>query len=101
MFACQLPVAPTSTTETQNTLSQRPGSGGEHSQSDRTLGLAYTNPAIGFVQSQSRNLFLMEGHLIRDQEDHTGYIEVFMQGKCGRNTETTFDIKKVIGIYGN
>ena len=24
---------------------------------------------------------------------HTGYIEVFMQGKCGRNTETTFDIK--------
>ena len=26
---------------------------------------------------------------------HTGYIEVFMQGKCGRNTETTFDIKWV------
>ena len=25
--------------------------------------------------------------------DHTGYIEVFMQGKCGRNTEATFDIK--------
>ena len=25
--------------------------------------------------------------------NHTGYIEVFMQGKCGRNTETTFDIK--------
>ena len=24
---------------------------------------------------------------------HTGYIEVIMQGKCGRNTETTFDIK--------
>ena len=24
---------------------------------------------------------------------HTGYIEVFMQVKCGRNTETTFDIK--------
>ena len=24
---------------------------------------------------------------------HTGYIEVFMQGKCGHNTETTFDIK--------
>ena len=23
---------------------------------------------------------------------HTGYIEVFMQGKCGRNTETTFAI---------
>ena len=22
---------------------------------------------------------------------HTGYIEVIMQGKCGRNTETTFD----------
>ena len=32
---------------------------------------------------------------------HTGYIEVFMQGKCGRNTETTFDIKWVIGTYGN
>ena len=25
--------------------------------------------------------------------EHTGYIEVIMQGKCGRNTETTFDIK--------
>ena len=24
---------------------------------------------------------------------HTGYIEVIMQGKCGRNTETTFDNK--------
>ena len=24
---------------------------------------------------------------------HTGYIEVIMQGKCGRNTETTFDIR--------
>ena len=24
---------------------------------------------------------------------HTGYIEVIMQEKCGRNTETTFDIK--------
>ena len=24
---------------------------------------------------------------------HTGYIKVIMQGKCGRNTETTFDIK--------
>ena len=24
---------------------------------------------------------------------HTGCIEVIMQGKCGRNTETTFDIK--------
>ena len=24
---------------------------------------------------------------------HTGYIEVIMQGKCGHNTETTFDIK--------
>ena len=23
----------------------------------------------------------------------TGYIEGIMQGKCGRNTETTFDIK--------
>ena len=32
---------------------------------------------------------------------HTGYIEVFMQGKCGRNIETTFDIKWVIGTYGN
>ena len=32
---------------------------------------------------------------------HTGYIEVFIQGKCGRNTETTFDIKGVIGTYGN
>ena len=30
---------------------------------------------------------------------HTGYIEVFMQGKCGRNTESTFDIKWVIGTY--
>ena len=28
---------------------------------------------------------------------HTGYIE----GKRGRNTETTFDIKWVIGTYGN
>ena len=25
---------------------------------------------------------------------HTGYIEVFMQGKCGRDTETTFELKK-------
>ena len=32
---------------------------------------------------------------------HTGYIEVIMQRKCGRNTETTFDIKWVIGTYGN
>ena len=32
---------------------------------------------------------------------HTGYIEVVMQGKCRRNTETTFDIKWVIGTYGN
>ena len=32
---------------------------------------------------------------------HTGYIEVIMQGKCGRNTEITFDIKWVIGTYGN
>jgi hypothetical protein len=24
---------------------------------------------------------------------HTGYIEVIIQGKCRRNTETTFDIK--------
>ena len=32
---------------------------------------------------------------------HTGYIEAIMQGKCGRNTETTFDIKWVIGTYGN
>ena len=33
--------------------------------------------------------------------NHTCYIEVIMQGKCGRNTETTFDIKWVIGTYGN
>ena len=33
--------------------------------------------------------------------NHTGYIEVIMQRKCGRNTETTFDIKWVIGTYGN
>ena len=24
---------------------------------------------------------------------HTGYIEFIMKGKCGRNTETTFDIR--------
>ena len=24
---------------------------------------------------------------------HTGYIEVFIQGKCGRDTETTFELK--------
>ena len=31
---------------------------------------------------------------------HTGYIEVIMQEKCGGYTETTFDIKWVIGTYG-
>ena len=39
--------------------------------------------------------------LMTQRGEHTGYIEVFMQGKCGRNTETTFDIKWVIGTYGN
>ena len=32
---------------------------------------------------------------------HTGYIEVFMQGKCGRDTETTFELKRRFGIHGN
>ena len=27
---------------------------------------------------------------------HTGYIEVFMQGKCRRDTETTFELKKKV-----
>ena len=34
------------------------------------------------------------------KQAHTGYIKVIMQGKCERNTETTFDIKWVIGTYG-
>ena len=32
---------------------------------------------------------------------HTGYIEIFMQGKCGRDTETTFELKRRFGIHGN
>ena len=32
---------------------------------------------------------------------HAGHIEVIMQGKYGRNTETTFHIKWVIGTYVN
>ena len=32
---------------------------------------------------------------------HTGYIKVFMQGKCGRDTGTTFLLKRRFGTYGN
>ena len=32
---------------------------------------------------------------------YTGYIEVFMQGKCGRDTETTFELKRRFGTHGN
>ena len=32
---------------------------------------------------------------------HTGHIEVFMQGKCGRHTETTFELKRRFGTHGN
>ena len=51
------------------------------------------------IQAIFLNLFYFN-HLI-DLNSHTGYIKVFMQGKCGRNTETTFDIKWVIGTYSN
>ena len=32
---------------------------------------------------------------------HTGYIEVFIQGKCGRDTETTFELKRRFGTHDN
>ena len=35
------------------------------------------------------------------ESPHTVYIEVFMQGKCGRDTETTFKLKRMFGTHGN
>ena len=53
------------------------------------------------IYSHSRMGHYFFSYLLTWEVDHTGYIEVIMQGKCGRNIETTFDIKWVIGIYGN
>ena len=33
--------------------------------------------------------------------NHTGYIEVFMQGKCGHDTETTFELEIMFGNHDN
>ena len=45
---------------------------------------SFLNKHIGLIHEKNYQ---------RKRHGHTGYIEVFMQGKCGRNTESTFDIK--------